>query len=157
MSSSLSSSEKDEDEFDKKQKDEEMTPKQHTATLTSEKDAEETEVLQMSSVFLPTEVVTQSQEMEHTEQKDKEAEEPSDETGKAEEHANEPEQAVEPRKELRKIEEPKREPAEAGKPRQELKEAKNTKDEPGEAEKVKENLRKNESGDVNKEEDQGEY
>ncbi|XP_053481856.1 glutamate-rich protein 3 isoform X2 [Ictalurus furcatus] len=107
LSSSSSSSEENEDELDEEQKEAELKPKRHMATLTSEKDAEETEDLQTSSVSLPTENETQNRETEQTERVDgeteepREAEEPTDAPVEAEEPREEPGEAEKPREDLR--------------------------------------------------------
>ncbi|KAF4072730.1 hypothetical protein AMELA_G00266320 [Ameiurus melas] len=133
LSSTSSSSEEDEDELDEEQKEEELKHKRHMATLTSEKDAEETEDLQTSSVTLPTEVETQNCETEQTERDYGETEEPRETPVEAEEPSEEPGEA----------EEPSEEPGEAEEPSEE----------PGEAEKAREDLRVGTAGDGNKEGD----
>ncbi|KAK3539736.1 hypothetical protein QTP70_013048 [Hemibagrus guttatus] len=159
ISSDLSSNEEDEEEFEEEHKKEELKPKRH-------KNAEETEILQASSISQLTKDETPNPEMEHTEREDGEAEEPIEEPREAEECKDDTGEAKEPRDEPGKDEEPKGEtgePEESGEveePRDEPGEAEEPGGEPGEtegpgeAQKAREDLREGRAINVNKEAEQ---
>lgn len=109
------------------------------ATLTSEKNGEETENLQIFSTSQLTKNETPNQNMEHKVREDGEDEEPRE----AEECTDDAEEAKESRDESVEAEEPRGEPGET--------------EEPGEAQKAREDLREGRDVNVNKEADQGEY
>ncbi|KAG7332842.1 hypothetical protein KOW79_004676 [Hemibagrus wyckioides] len=156
VSSDLSSNEEDEEEFEEENKKEELKTKRHMATLTSKKNAEETENLQIFSTSQLTKNETPNQEMEHTEREDGEDEEPreaeecTDDAEEAKESRNESVEAEEPIDKPGEADEPRGEPGEAEEPRGEPGET----EEPGEAQKAREDLREGRDVNVNKEADQ---
>ncbi|KAI5619025.1 glutamate-rich protein 3, partial [Silurus asotus] len=166
LSSSSSSSEVDEDEvvINKAQKEEvKVTFQRRTVTLNLEKHAEETKILQTSSMSLPNKEETQNQEGQ-TEKEDggdenpreepQETGEPRAKAGEAEEPIEELQEAEKPIEKLQEAEKPIEKLQEAEEPIKKLIEAKEPRDELIEGEKVREDLREGTAGNVNKLEEQ---